>query len=132
MPRGKGGRSGWRNNCQPNNKQNVVPDSTTSCDHLLQKRGKRQKSRLSNKDRYNKDVSEPNRGNVAAGCSTNGIGFKVPDSLGDLPITGVGAYADNAVAGCGGTGDGDGHRHVAINVVMSLAKCYKMIVWLDD
>ena len=73
--------------------------------------GKTTNNRLSNKDRNNKDVSEPNHGNVAAVCFTNGIGFKAPDRVGDLLITGVGAYADNAVAVCGGTGDGDVMMH---------------------
>jgi N4-(beta-N-acetylglucosaminyl)-L-asparaginase len=46
-------------------------------------------------------------GNVCAGCSTNGLDFKIPGRVGDSPITGAGAYCDNDVGGAVATGNGD-------------------------
>jgi N4-(beta-N-acetylglucosaminyl)-L-asparaginase len=46
-------------------------------------------------------------GNVAAGTSTNGIPHKIPGRVGDSPIPGAGAYADNDVGAAVATGDGD-------------------------
>ena len=46
-------------------------------------------------------------GNLAAGTSTNGAKFKIPGRVGDSPIAGAGAYADNEVGAAAATGDGD-------------------------
>ena len=46
-------------------------------------------------------------GNLAAGTSTNGAKFKIPGRVGDSPIPGAGAYADNEVGAAAATGDGD-------------------------
>ena len=37
--------------------------------------------------------------NIAAGTSTNGLTYKIPGRVGDSPIPGAGAYADNDVGG---------------------------------
>jgi N4-(beta-N-acetylglucosaminyl)-L-asparaginase len=43
----------------------------------------------------------------------------VPGRVGDGPIPGAGAYAEQGVGGCGGTGDGDLH--------MRFAPCYQVL-----
>jgi len=47
------------------------------------------------------------RGHTAAGTSTNGAKHKIPGRIGDSPIAGAGAYADQDVGAAAGTGDGD-------------------------
>uniref|UniRef100_A0A1J3EKZ9 beta-aspartyl-peptidase n=1 Tax=Noccaea caerulescens TaxID=107243 RepID=A0A1J3EKZ9_NOCCA len=46
-------------------------------------------------------------GHIAVGTSTNGATFKIPGRVGDGPIAGSSAYADDEVGGCGAPGDGD-------------------------
>ena len=46
-------------------------------------------------------------GDICAGCSTNGLDFKIPGRVGDSPITGCGAYADNDIGAAAATGNGD-------------------------
>lgn len=43
----------------------------------------------------------------------------MPGRVGDGPIPGAGAYAEQGVGGCGGTGDGDLH--------MRFAPCYQVL-----
>lgn len=105
----------WHNehHCQPNFWLNVSPDPTRNCgpyqkheysQHLLKK------SHL-NVDRFNHDtigmVAIDQHGDIAAGTSTNGAKYKIPGRIGDSPIPGSGAYADNDVGGAAATGDGD-------------------------
>jgi N4-(beta-N-acetylglucosaminyl)-L-asparaginase len=45
--------------------------------------------------------------NVAGGCSTSGMGYKLPGRVGDSPILGSGLYVDNQVGGAGATGVGE-------------------------
>ena len=47
------------------------------------------------------------KGHIAAGTSTNGAKFKIPGRIGDSPIAGAGAYADQEVGAAAGTGAGD-------------------------
>jgi N4-(beta-N-acetylglucosaminyl)-L-asparaginase len=47
------------------------------------------------------------QGNICAGCSTNGLGFKLPGRVGDSPVAGAGAYCDNDIGGAIATGNGD-------------------------
>lgn len=47
------------------------------------------------------------RGRIAAGTSTNGANHKIPGRIGDSPIPGAGAYADQEAGAAAGTGDGD-------------------------
>jgi len=104
----------WKNrNCQPNYWQNVVPLPETTC-------GPYEKV-VSIQDII-QDISPPvdvhnhdtigmvvidGNGDVAAGTSTNGLTYKIPGRVGDSPIPGSGAYADNSAGGAVATGDGD-------------------------
>lgn len=47
------------------------------------------------------------KGDVTAGCSTSGLGFKIAGRVGDSPIVGSGAYCDNDIGGVAATGNGD-------------------------
>lgn len=47
------------------------------------------------------------QGRTAAGSSTNGAKHKIPGRIGDSPIAGAGAYADQDVGAAAQTGDGD-------------------------
>lgn len=47
------------------------------------------------------------QGNLAVGCTTSGMAWKVPGRVGDSPIIGSGLYVDNAIGGAAGTGHGD-------------------------
>ncbi len=46
-------------------------------------------------------------GNIAGGCSTSGLGGKLPGRVGDSPIIGSGLYVDNEVGAAGATGIGE-------------------------
>lgn len=46
-------------------------------------------------------------GTIAGGCSTSGLGYKLPGRVGDSPILGSGLYVDNEVGGAGATGTGE-------------------------
>ena len=46
-------------------------------------------------------------GNIAGGCSTSGLGKKLPGRIGDSPIIGSGLYVDNEVGAAGATGLGE-------------------------
>ena len=46
-------------------------------------------------------------GNIAGGCSTSGLGGKLPGRVGDSPIIGSGLYVDNEVGAAGSTGLGE-------------------------
>ena len=46
-------------------------------------------------------------GNLAAGCSTSGLAYKLPGRVGDSPIIGSGLYVDNDVGGAAATGVGE-------------------------
>jgi isoaspartyl peptidase/L-asparaginase-like protein (Ntn-hydrolase superfamily) len=46
-------------------------------------------------------------GNIAGGCSTSGLGGKLPGRVGDSPIFGSGLYVDNEVGAAGATGLGE-------------------------
>ncbi|KAJ4706598.1 Isoaspartyl peptidase/L-asparaginase [Melia azedarach] len=58
-------------------------------------------------------------GRVAVGTSTNGATFKIPGRVGDGPIAGSSAYADDEVGACGATGDGD--------IMMRFLPCYQVV-----
>lgn len=58
-------------------------------------------------------------GNIAAGTSTGGTKHKEPGRIGDTPLVGCGAYADNATAGVSATGDGE----AIMKVVLSKLAC---------
>lgn len=46
-------------------------------------------------------------GNIAGGCSTSGLAYKLPGRVGDSPILGSGLYVDNNVGAAGATGVGE-------------------------
>ena len=46
-------------------------------------------------------------GNMAAGCSTSGLAYKLPGRVGDSPIVGAGLYVDDDVGGAAATGRGE-------------------------
>jgi len=46
-------------------------------------------------------------GNLATGCSTSGLAYKLPGRVGDSPIIGSGLYVDNDVGGASATGLGE-------------------------
>ncbi len=46
-------------------------------------------------------------GTLAGGCSTSGLGGKLPGRVGDSPILGSGLYVDNEVGAAGATGIGE-------------------------
>lgn len=102
----------WYNekNCQPNYWTNVKPDPTKSCGPYT-KDVVRSNDISHEINEYNHDtiglVAVDSNGDVAAGTSTNGARFKIPGRVGDSPIVGAGAYADNAVGAAAATGDGD-------------------------
>ncbi|XP_059157847.1 N(4)-(Beta-N-acetylglucosaminyl)-L-asparaginase-like [Physella acuta] len=110
----------WKlNKCQPNFRQNVMPDPKSSCGpyspirYRTSPKEKYQYSRKPHKeiDTNNHDtigmVVIDKHGHVWAGTSTNGANHKIPGRIGDSPIMGSGAYASNLGGGAAGTGDGD-------------------------
>lgn len=105
----------WKQrNCQPNFWVNVVPNPTTSCgpyepiyDHLSQSLNDINSFFSPNNHDTIGMVAIDKSGNIAAGTSTNGATNKIPGRVGDSPIPGSGAYADNSVGGAAATGDGD-------------------------
>lgn len=54
-------------------------------------------------------------GNLAAGTSTGGIMHQLPGRIGDSPLVGCGAYADNYSAACSATGVGEALMKVVIS-----------------
>ncbi|OAY66255.1 putative isoaspartyl peptidase/L-asparaginase 3 [Ananas comosus] len=125
----------WKeNNCQPNFRKNVIngnscgpyhPEFENSCDHG-EERGSNILRVKSNSDvigRHNHDTISmaviDKMGHIAAGTSTNGATFKVPGRVGDGPIAGSSAYADDEVGACGATGDGD--------IMMRFLPCYQVV-----
>ena len=65
-------------------------------------------------------------GNVAAATSTGGIPKKMPGRVGDSPLVGSGAYADNASAAVSATGDGE----ALMKLVISKAVCDRIAAGL--
>lgn len=104
----------WRNNnCQPNFWHSVIPDAKKQCGpYKPDDKWHRKSERYSYKvDQWNHDtigmIVIDNKGHIYAGTSTNGARNKIPGRVGDSPIPGAGAYADNAVGAAVATGDGD-------------------------
>lgn len=46
-------------------------------------------------------------GNLYGGCSTSGMGYKLPGRVGDSPLIGSGLYVDNEYGAAGATGIGE-------------------------
>lgn len=68
-------------------------------------------------DEFSPDVPHPQgtvgavaidaEGNIAAATSTGGASYKLPGRVGDSPLVGCGAYADNLTGGASATGHGE-------------------------
>ncbi|MBA0689458.1 hypothetical protein Goari_007187, partial [Gossypium aridum] len=126
----------WKeNNCQPNFRKNVVP--VDSCgpyqpkDNLGHNKGIWSEansigtieSRTCLVGPHSHDTISmaviDKMGHVAVGTSTNGATFKISGRVGDGPIAGSAAYADDGVGACGATGDGD--------IMMRFLPCYQVV-----
>ncbi|XP_067247845.1 N(4)-(beta-N-acetylglucosaminyl)-L-asparaginase-like isoform X1 [Chanodichthys erythropterus] len=106
-------------NCQPNFRKNVIPDPSKSCgpykrnDTSQEAKTSRRVARHLNEnfDSTSHDtigmIAIDVNGQVAAATSTNGLKHKIPGRVGDSPIAGAGAYAENTVGGAVATGNGD-------------------------
>lgn len=55
------------------------------------------------------------QGNVAAATSTGGVHFKMPGRVGDSPLVGSGAYADNQAGAAATTGHGESIMRVVLS-----------------
>uniref|UniRef100_A0A1A9WSG6 N(4)-(beta-N-acetylglucosaminyl)-L-asparaginase n=1 Tax=Glossina brevipalpis TaxID=37001 RepID=A0A1A9WSG6_9MUSC len=107
----------WRQNkCQPNFWVNVVPNAKQQCGPYQPQSNWLIESLNAQRLKY--EISEKNHdtigmivisqdGQIYAGTSTNGAKYKIPGRVGDSPIPGAGAYADNEVGAAVATGDGD-------------------------
>lgn len=100
------------NKCQPNFWLNVRPDSNKQCGPYKPNNGYEKQKYYSYKvDQWNHDtigmIVINSEGHIYAGTSTNGAKHKIPGRVGDSPIPGAGAYADNEVGAAVATGDGD-------------------------
>lgn len=105
----------WKkNNCQPNYWAYVEPDPKSNCGPYkpvpVTKSFSRERE-LRNIDSRNHDtismIAIDAGGKIAVGTSSNGARYKIPGRIGDAPIVGAGAYADNEVGAAVCTGDGD-------------------------
>jgi len=54
-------------------------------------------------------------GDIAAATSTGGVHFKLPGRVGDSPLVGSGAYADNLTGGASATGHGESIMRVLLS-----------------
>ncbi|XP_057857551.1 probable isoaspartyl peptidase/L-asparaginase 3 isoform X2 [Cryptomeria japonica] len=135
----------WKqNNCEPNFRKNVIPvngcgpyrpvigvsdlqKNYYACDN---KETIDRGSILANANTGSEHISRHNHdtismavidklGHIAVGTSTNGATFKIPGRVGDGPIAGSSAYADQEAGACGATGDGD--------VMMRFLPCYQVV-----
>lgn len=105
--------SNWlAQNCQPNYWRKVIPDPSKYCgpykppDVLKQGTSAYKEVDIHGHDTIGMVVIDKLR-HTAAGTSTNGLKFKIPGRVGDSPIPGSGAYADDMAGAAAATGDGD-------------------------
>ncbi|XP_057951642.1 probable isoaspartyl peptidase/L-asparaginase 3 isoform X3 [Malania oleifera] len=126
----------WKeNHCQPNFWKNVAPVDSCGPYHSKETLSFSEdicskpilmrtiESRSSHVDLHNHDTISmaviDKMGHIAVGTSTNGATFKIPGRVGDGPIVGSSAYADDDVGACGATGDGD--------IMMRFLPCYQVV-----
>lgn len=128
----------WKeNHCQPNFRKNVIPmnncgpyrpsdTSSTVPENSCGSDSKPLRLYASSSNcisRNNHDTISmaviDKAGHIAVGTSTNGATFKIPGRVGDGPIVGSSAYADDEVGACGATGDGD--------IMMRFLPCYQVV-----
>lgn len=122
----------WKEHgCQPHFRKNVVPENGCGPYHPIMRTSELETGHsASDVNTCSKHISRLNHdtismtvidklGHIAAGTSTNGAAFKIPGRVGDGPIAGSSAYADQEVGACGATGDGD--------VMMRFLPCYQVV-----
>ncbi|XP_058085844.1 probable isoaspartyl peptidase/L-asparaginase 3 isoform X2 [Magnolia sinica] len=135
----------WKHNsCQPNFRKNVIPingcgpyhptkiasaEGDNSCGSSTERTcsgGKPLGDFALNTNCVSRDNHDTismaaidKAGHIAVGTSTNGATFKIPGRVGDGPIAGSSAYADDEVGACGATGDGD--------IMMRFLPCYQVV-----
>lgn len=63
-------------------------------------------------------------GNLAVGCTTSGMAWKVPGRVGDSPLVGSGLYVDNAVGAAAATGNGD--------EIMKVCLSYRIVMLMEQ
>jgi isoaspartyl peptidase/L-asparaginase-like protein (Ntn-hydrolase superfamily) len=63
-------------------------------------------------------------GQLAVGCTTSGMAWKVPGRVGDSPILGSGLYVDNEVGGAAATGHGD--------EIMKACLSYRVVMLMEQ
>ncbi len=63
------------------------------------------------------------QGDLAAGCTTSGMAWKLPGRVGDSPILGAGLYVDNTYGAAAATGHGDEMMKASLSyrTVMNMA-----------
>lgn len=63
-------------------------------------------------------------GDLAVGCTTSGMAWKLPGRVGDSPIIGSGLYVDNEIGAAAGTGHGDEMMKACLSyrVVMAMER----------
>lgn len=100
-------------NCQPNFWKDVEPDPKKFCgpykltlSNDIYKEFSTELFNSKNHDTIGM-IAMDSQGNIAAGTSSNGATHKIPGRVGDSPIVGAGAYADNEAGAAVATGDGD-------------------------
>ncbi|KAJ0970657.1 hypothetical protein J5N97_018616 [Dioscorea zingiberensis] len=133
----------WKaNSCQPNFRKNVIPANGCGPYHLNNVVSNKVESSWMAPSPWLEDSSVlvgnsntklisqtshdtismaviDKEGRIAVGTSTNGATFKIPGRVGDGPIVGSSAYADDEVGACGATGDGD--------IMMRFLPCYQVV-----
>ncbi|KRF98171.1 uncharacterized protein Dwil_GK27738 [Drosophila willistoni] len=103
--------------CQPNFWRNVYPDPKITCGPYKPNRtsitpekensvGKEHTIGPDNHDTIGM-IAIDGDNHIHAGTSTNGLSYKISGRVGDSPIPGAGAYADNEVGAATATGNGD-------------------------
>ncbi|MBM3496570.1 MAG: N(4)-(beta-N-acetylglucosaminyl)-L-asparaginase, partial [Armatimonadetes bacterium] len=63
------------------------------------------------------------RGELAVGCTTSGLAWKLPGRVGDSPIIGSGLYVDNEVGAAAATGNGD--------EIMKVCLSYRVVMLME-
>lgn len=123
----------WKaSSCQPNFRKNVSPTNSCGPYHLTERCEKNLSednifvASKVNSVHFNRRTHDTismavidKDGRIAVGTSTNGATFKIPGRVGDGPIAGSSAYADDEVGACGATGDGD--------IMMRFLPCYQAV-----
>jgi L-asparaginase/N4-(beta-N-acetylglucosaminyl)-L-asparaginase len=100
-------------------RQFALAEGVEQADLLTEAQGRRWRQwRAEQKDRSQGDSARQGHdtisllalgldGHLVGGCSTSGLGYKVPGRVGDSPILGSGLYVDQQVGAAGATGLGE-------------------------